>query len=239
MRCRLIKIAVWSLLALTACVDEEAPALVVTNAIPLDNDCVAKTGEEIVRSFGRYDIFCGASYLEPFEVWSYMVPRGDLERPRAETNIAQFERAEVQLITPDGAVIVPTFSTAVAGSVEPGDGTDPGKSVVFVELIPSAAVGSLPRPEEVPQIVAEIQLFGTTNGDVDVETGIFRFPIDLCDGCFTYLIEGCLWMEEDINALTDAEGCQNGGGYDWSYCWCNGSPTTSMNRCEYCTTPAH
>jgi hypothetical protein len=240
MRCILIGIAAWSLLALTACVEEEAPALVVTNAIILDDDCVAKAGEEIVRSWGRYDIFCGSAYFEPFEVWSYMVQRGDLERPRSETNIAQFERAEVQLMTPDGAIIESTFSVPVGGSVVPGDGTDPGKSVVFVDLIPAAAVSSLPSPDEVPQIVAEVQLFGTTNGDVEVETGVFRFPIDLCDGCFTYFVDQCpLWSEEDIKAFTDAEGCQHGGGFDGAYCWCNGHPTTTTSQCEHCILPAH
>ncbi len=239
MRCVIIGIAVWSLLALVACVDEEAPALVVTNAIPLSDDCEAKAGEEIVRSWGRYDVFCGSAYFEPFEVWSYMVQRGDLERPRSETNIAQFERAEVQLMTPDGAIILETFSVPVGGTITPGDGTDPGRGVVFVELIPAAAVDRLPNPNQVPQIVAEVQLFGVTTGDVEIETGVFRYPIDLCDGCFAYFIDQCIWLEPDIKALSDAEGCQHGGGFNGALCWCNSRPTTSSNQCEYCTLPAH
>ncbi|MBN1655560.1 MAG: hypothetical protein JXA30_17465 [Deltaproteobacteria bacterium] len=233
-----LRIAVWLFLALAACVDE-APALVVVNAIPLDEDCVAKTGEDIVRSRGRYDVFCGTSYLVPFEVWSYMVARGDPERPRAETNVAQFDRAEVQLLTPDDATIVPTFSVPVGGSLLPGDGTDPGKAVVWVELIPAKAVSELPQPDEYSQIVAQVQLFGKTNGDVEVETGEFRFPIDLCDRCYTYFVHECMWDAFDLQALDDVEGCQDGGGYDGNFCWCNDNPIGTTRQCEPCLIPAN
>lgn len=237
MRCILIGIAVWSLLVLTACVEDEAPTFVVTNAIPLDDDCVAKAGEEIVRSRGRYDVFCASTYEVPFEVWTYMISRHDPEKPRSETNIAQFETAEVQLMTPDGAIIAGPFSTVVGGTVVPGDGNDPGKSVVRVDVIPAAAVSLLPSPDEIPLIVAEIQLFGKTTGDVEVETGTFRYPIELCDQCYARLIDGCSWSAEDIKALTDAEGCQHGGGYDGAFCWCDGRPTTTTRQCEYCVRP--
>jgi len=237
MRCILIGIAVWSLLTLAACVEDEAPTFVVTNAIPLDDDCVATAGEEIVRSRGRYDVFCASTYEVPFEVWTYMISRHDPEKPRSETNIAQFETAEVQLMTPDGAIIVPTFSTVVGGTVVPGDGNDPGKSVVRVDVIPAAAVTLLPSPNEYPMIVAEIQLFGKTNGDVEIESGMFRFPIELCDGCYARIISECRWTADWLKALTDAEGCQRGYGYDGDYCWCNGSATSTTSQCEYCPGP--
>jgi hypothetical protein len=33
------------------------------------------------------------------------------------------------------------------------------------------------------QILAEIQIFGTTTGDVDIDFKPFVYPIELCDGC--------------------------------------------------------
>lgn len=215
------------------------PDLIITNAIPLDDYCVANAGGEVVRSRGRYDIFCGSQYQVPFEVWNFLDRQGDLQRPRSEANTVQFERAEVQLMTPDDAVVMPTFSVPIADSVIPGDGTEPGKSVVFVEIIPAGAVDSLPPIDTYPQIVAQVQLFGRTIGDVDVETGVYRFPFELCDGCLTYLIDQCLWTDADIASLTEATGCQHGGGYDGSYCWCDSLLTSTKNRCEFCSVPAH
>jgi hypothetical protein len=226
--------------ALTGCVDEQ-PSLVIANAIPYGDDCVPKTGGDVVLLQGTYDPFCGNSYKVAFEVWSYIISRADKDRPRAETNIVKFERAEIDLITPDGQEMgfttadgqeAPTsFSVPVSGTVLPGVANSPGKTIVIVNVIPSNIAMSISEPE----VVAKIKLFGKTNGDVDVETGPYRYPISICSGCFTQTIKKCAWSDDELNVFDNASGCQNGQGFDGSYCWCN---TNSSSQCAACNLPA-
>jgi hypothetical protein len=235
MRRPFIRIAVVSctalFLALTGCVDEE-PALVISSAVPYGSDCLAKPGGEVELSQGNYDAFCGNNYYVAFEVWSYMISRADKDRPRAETNIVTFERAEVRLTAADGQKIASPFSVSATGTVSPGVANSPGKAIVFINVIPSEVAGSLPEAV----IVAKVKLFGKTNGDVDVETGTYQYPIRICLGCYTQPVPKCNWTDPYKNALSDAKGCQDGRGYDDMYCWCN---SNSGSQCAPCTLPTH
>jgi hypothetical protein len=98
--------------------------------------------------------------------------------------------AEVKLKTIDGetldfgASLPNPFTTTTANSIEPTNSSDPSVGVAVVEAIPepysrflSQLVGAT--------IIAEVQIFGTTTGDVDIEMRPFNYPIKICDGCLT------------------------------------------------------
>lgn len=217
----------------TTCVDQ-SPELVIYNASPVDDSCMGKPIETVFLARGKYDVFCGNNYSVWFEVWSYLIERGDIEKPRAETNLVKLERAEVQVMTADGAEIIPRFSDSITGTVLPGKADEPGKTVVLIDIIPAQeqVLAAIDRFID-QKIVANIKVFGTTSGDVDVESAEFQFPIVICDTCFTVLVNSCVFTDTEIQRAEEAGGCQSGNGYDGDLCWCD-NRASSTGRCEPC-----
>ena len=74
------------------------------------------------------------------------------------------------------------FLVTTTNSLSPSTGTTPSTGIAALEAIPVAyapyLTGFVGR-----QVLAEIQIFGTTTGDVDVDFKPFTYPIEICERC--------------------------------------------------------
>lgn len=96
---------------------------------------------------------------------------------RDESNaIIQFDRSDQPLPNP--------FLVTSNATVFPMRGSTPRAGAAFVEVIPSAYADQLDGFDGM-KVLADVQLFGTTLGDTDVDLASFRFPIEICVGCLT------------------------------------------------------
>lgn len=191
-------------LPLSACAPEGPTAFVTFNRLP-NSECVwqpAQGGDEFLPT-GLYDINVGDGAAKPclkpytvhLQVNSFLRSNSDQALGRAEPNILQLHSAEVTLMDLQRRLILfdrfdeilpNPFLVTVGNSIFTSDGQSPGIGIAAVEVIPVAYAPQLDQfAEQDQQVLAEIQIFGTTTGDVDVDFQPFSYPIDICNGCLT------------------------------------------------------
>ena len=223
--------------SLSACAPEGPSGFVTFNIVPT-SDCVysAEGGTDKFYAIGLYDIspgFTGAEncanpYVVNLLVNSFLRPNADPMLGRAEPNILQLHSAEVKLMdarrrtiafTREEEALPNPFLVTTNNSLPPASGSQPSTGVAAVEVIPVDYAAQLNSPMFVgAQIMAEIQIFGTTTGDVDVEFKPFTYPIEICDGCLTFCqnadIRDRMLDEEDFIG----EECADNSGQDGRVC---------------------
>jgi hypothetical protein len=128
---------------------------------------------------GAMDRVLASEYVAALMVGNQLTQRGARERLRTETSRVALKGAEVKLESPQGAELVPAFSSIGTGFVDAADGNDAAPAVMFATLIPASVAPKLPRGT----VVAKVRVFGTTLGGEDVESSELLFPIEVCDGC--------------------------------------------------------
>lgn len=202
---------------LLACAPEGPTAIIVGSLIP-DEDCIVAPESAFLLK-GRYDVSvgvtgqCNASYNMAMLINSYLIkrgsPAGNPSPARAEPNVLQITRAEVSLLRVDDSLVpfpgLPNpFSVTTYATVPPAEFEDPGSGVALVEVIPSfykTQLRTLGLGRNLDTVVAAVKLFGETTGGVQVELAEYRFPIQLCEGCYT--VCGDTLEPEDLDKLTD------------------------------------
>lgn len=218
-------------LVLTACAPEGSGSAFVSFNVPLDSMCQASPdGEEFIPQ-GLFDVGqnkpdgCVRSYTVSLLVNSNLQTNFDPSVGRSEPNVLQFHSAEVKLTTINDETI--EFATAADEPALP----NPFLVTCNTTLFPSQAAGmatqGIASVEAIPAayapflrtaftkggingtIRAEIQIFGTTTGDVDVQTAPFTYPIEICNGCLTTCLQD---IPEDMT-VSDIVGdhCAIGG----------------------------
>jgi len=157
-----------SLLYIEAVLHAEAP------------DCVYKPDPSSTSLIGgTYDIGFGHSYYAGLLIGNQLAHRGQRERFRTETARVTLEGVEVRLLDNHESEIS-FFTSPGAGFVDVGSGEESGYGVVGASIIPSP---SLVQSQQGRFVIAELRAFGHTLGGSDVESDVFRFPIDVCRGC--------------------------------------------------------
>jgi hypothetical protein len=221
------------LLWLGGCAPEGPSAFVTFNLMP-NSQCVYSPDIGVNNFFpiGLYDISpgftaeenCKSPYFVHLLVNSFLRPNTSGRLGRAEPNILQIHSAEVHLMDimrvplrfEEGALPNP-FRVTTNNSLFPATGSTPSTGVAAIEVIPSDYAPYLADMFVDAQILAEIQIFGTTTGDVDIEFKPFLYPILICDGCLTVCqgdIDGeTLTMEDVIKGQ-----CDDNSSADGRYC---------------------
>jgi hypothetical protein len=214
----------------------EGPSGFVTFNLPPAPDCTYSVAtQEFYIATGLYDVYQGdaggcanRSYFVHLQVNSFLRPNSDATLGRAEPNILQIDRAEVRLtdirrnliLFGEGSeALANPFLVTTNNTLPPASGDEPSTGIATVEAIPSA-YGSFFNNKMFlnQQILAEIQIFGTTTGDVDIEFKPFVYPIEICSKCLVR----CL--NRDITSLDmereDLVGdeCDDDSGADGRYC---------------------
>jgi hypothetical protein len=155
----------------------------------------------------------------------------DPDLGRAEPNFLRVHSAEVKIMNlqkqpilfEDEEEVLPNpFLVTTGGIIEPaGSSAEPASGLAHVEVIPIAYAPYLGDFVN-DQVLAEIQLFGTTTGDVDVDFQPFTYPIEICDGCLTVCKSQLSPTNTAVDAMTREEladgDCDDNAGADGRYC---------------------
>lgn len=195
----LLPVVLW----LAGCAPPGPTAFVTFNIAP-DSSCIVmpqSTGN-LFYPIGRFDIAPGGSagstqcdhpYIVHLLVNSFLRSNSDMTVGRAEPDILQIHSAEVRLTTIKQETIkfdrvmpeLPNpFLVNIANSLFPATGTMPSTGVAAIEAIPKAYASQLDKFVGA-QILAHIQIYGTTTGDVDINFKPFVYPIEICSKCLT------------------------------------------------------
>lgn len=204
-------------LALAGCAPEGSSAY-VSFVVPPGPDCVVPVNATKFLFSGSFDILkagvknpdptikdkeklpenaCSNPYVMSMLVNSNLRQNAKAATGRAEPNILQIHSAEVHLMTLDkltidfdrmGAELPNPFTVTANNTLAPATGTEPAVGVVAVEAIPVPYAAQLDSFRDT-QILAEVQVFGTTIGDVDVDFKPFTFPVQLCMGCMYFCLD--------------------------------------------------
>lgn len=218
----------------------ESPTAFVKGSIKLSSDCVASATADTFWASGVYDIapggpngsdLCDVPYRMMLLIHSFLRPGADADLGRAESNYLRVHSAEIKLMNlqraplgfvGEDAALPNPFLVPTGGVISPAaSASEPASAAVPVEVIPVAYAPYLGMFVN-NAIVAEIQLFGTTTGDVDIDFQPFTFTIDLCDGCLTICGDELAPNSTNPNAPTRedlAEGeCDDNAGADGRFC---------------------
>ncbi|HKP59256.1 MAG TPA: hypothetical protein VJV78_21180 [Polyangiales bacterium] len=196
-----------SLFCLFAACAPEGPSAYVSFALPVPADCKVTPDAESFLFVGEFDIAAGAdydgarkskacqnSYYLHLLVNSNLKSNAREATGRAEPNVLQISEAEVELIDIEQQATIPfdakadplpnPFRVKVNNTLPPTDSNEPTTGVVAVETIPVGYDAQL-RDYIGKQILAQVQIFGTTLGDIDIDFKPFSFPVHICEGCLT------------------------------------------------------
>jgi len=163
---------------------------------------------------GVLDLMLASEYRATLLIGNQIVPRGNADLVRAETSRIALDAAEVTVEFTDGST-VNSFSIPGNGFVDPSSGTEPGWGTFRTVLIDSATAnalrgplgaGSGTRSTKVGRIVAVVKVFGKTLGGHKVETGEFRYPIEVCFGC-TISFPASRWLVDGVTPTPNCLGC--------------------------------
>lgn len=218
-------------LAMTsACTEDGAGLHIECNIAPevSENGCLWDSSSEACVFDGRLNVNAASSYVAGFRVVSGLKPRVSTSPPRAEPNGIQLSEAEVELRSPGGAKL-PTgnlpnpYTLVTTGYVSPG-----GTGLLQVELLPPTYVALLRDQENdsdtaFGQIVAAVTVRGKTDGQVEVETAPYYWPIRLITTSPVIDDGTCIVVEEICSSLRGIDAFADA-------CLCDGTAPVSCDQ---------
>jgi len=233
MRC----VLVWSLCTvslLAACAPEGSSAYVSSN-LPMGDGCEVSPSATDSLSVGLFDIAedgdakdsqqgsaCRNSYYLHLLVNSSLKANANPATGRAEPNVLQVTEAEVRLFNIEEQVDIPfnglpnPFRVKSNYTLAPTTSTAPTTGVVAVEAIPVGyhkGLGDFVGG----QILADVQLFGTTTGDVDIDFKPFSYPIRICRNCLKKCLGDTLFGGKEEEEILGGQ-CDDHAGADGRLC---------------------
>lgn len=230
MRC----VSVWSsciaVLSFTACAPEGSSAYVSYN-LSVDSNCDVSPGDDEFIAVGLFDVSgggdggtgCRRSYFMHLLVNSSLKSNANPATGRAEPNVLQLSEAEVRLIDLQQQVTIPfgdslpnPFRVKTNNTLQPTTGSDPSTGIAVVEAIPQMYAPELRSKYAGVQVLAEVQIFGTTTGNVDIEFKPFSFAVSICRGCLV-ICEGDLGPDQSPDDLYGDE-CADDAAADGRVC---------------------
>ncbi|MDD9934910.1 MAG: hypothetical protein OXT09_14970 [Myxococcales bacterium] len=234
---RALRVSIPLLLLFVSACAPEGPTAFVTFNVPPSNDCVympSQSGDLFIPR-GLFDIseggrsdsdsdYCARSYNMNLQVNSFLRSSQDEGLGRAEPNILQLHSAEVTLMTLEKVIIhfdrpgeeLPNpFLVTTNNSIFTSDGKTPALGIAPVEAIPAAYAPQLDGWIG-NQILVQVQIFGTTTGDVDIDLKPFVYPVEICSGCLTICRED-LGSGLSIDDLIGDQ-CDDNAGADDRFC---------------------
>lgn len=175
--------------ATTSCVDNDTSLYVegVLALTPPTCEVTADPGStQIFR--GTLDLAFLRSYEGVVLVANQLTPRGNKPQLRTETAGVILKGAEILLTDAEGAEL-DEFSVPAGGFVATSDSANPGYGAALITMIPPARGQALFEELEGGNLgdsrtlIANVRVFGETAGGIEVTSGEFTYPIDVCVGC--------------------------------------------------------
>jgi hypothetical protein len=221
--------------ALAACAPEGSSAYVTFN-IPPDSSCNYSATASLFTPIGQYDVGdgmnapgCRHSYFMNLLVNSNLKSNARQATGRAEPNVLQIMEADVRLMDKNQATLVfkdpktnmpdpafpNPFRVQTANSLFPTTTSAPSTGIVSIEAVPKAYGPKLTSFAD-DKILIEVQIFGTTTGDVTIDFKPFVYPVGICRGCLSM----CASKIPEGMTKTDYYGtnCADNAAQDGRYC---------------------
>lgn len=176
-----------------SCRDNNETIFVRQVQAPQAPTCIAlpdPTGLAVTR--GTLDAALSTHYFVYVLVGNQMVARGDFKQARSEPNRVILKGADVHLKDMTTGGEVGFYSVTVVGEVDPQTNGDATYGLAAFELIPhevgvqihNALLAAQQAGKATAQSYeARFKIYGTSLGGVDVQSGDFTFPVDVCYGC--------------------------------------------------------
>jgi hypothetical protein len=214
-----------SWLGLAACAPAGSSAFVAAN-VPLNGDCAAGDGTSGIGT-GLYDVLSDntrkTECLRPYQMNLFingnLVANRNTAVGRAETNALLVRYADVRLMDKNEATLAfrdkdnnedasrpNPYRIYTAAAILPSTGDDPAVGNVPIEAIPVVYGESLRRSYAGDNILVEVQLFGKTTSDVEVEFAPFLFPLAICKDCASVCSNDPKYTPEKLIEL-NADSC--------------------------------
>lgn len=183
-------------LAAGGCVDNDASSLFISAHVrPTDEECTLDPGGAVVTR-GAFNVESRFGYFVFPLLNNQLRARGSDAPLRTDPNGIHLTGAEIELRNAQGTAIafpgLPNPFTVPTSSYVPAtdSANEPGQTVGNILVIPPAYADELFNQLGGPDgddsaatvVVASIKVFGETNGDVDVESDEWLWPIDVCRG---------------------------------------------------------
>lgn len=194
-----------ALAGLTSCAPGN-PGLVVLNVVSPNGQCLYDVGNPF-QSAGVLDVTGPdqnvlTGYVAAFRVGNQLInlaQPGTSGPPMADPNSMTVTTMEVELQDIAGSPLdlggLPNpFSIPASGAALPSsDGTAVSEGLTVAEIVPLIYVDAL-RGSAGSRILAQVQAVGRTQGDAEVVSMPFVFPITLCADC----LFGCSRDADDV-----------------------------------------
>jgi len=175
------------------CADSESVLFIRQVQIPQKssgNTCtVDNSPTSSHRPAGVLDVAIASQYRASLLVGSQLVDRGSKDDLRTETSRVQMEGSEVYLTDSAGRTIGGPYTVPSAGLIDPANGSNPSFGLVESVLVDSVTASKLaselsaqPRGT-IRRLTSHVRVFGRTLGGTEVESGEWKYPIDVCYGC--------------------------------------------------------
>jgi hypothetical protein len=211
-----------ALLGSAACAPAGSSAYISGN-VPLSGECVPGDGNVLI-STGLWDVLktgtkkttCLKPYRMSMVINSNLRANSNLAVGRAEPNALLVNYADVTLLDKDespigfdalkGAPPPNPYRVYTAVSIPPTADDNPSQGFVTIDAIPTAYAEVLRRvAQRGDSILVQVQLFGKTTGDVDVDFAPFLYPLALCQDCLSTCMTDPMWAADpaslsDLNA---------------------------------------
>jgi len=137
---------------------------------------------------GTLDVAFRLQYTAGLLVGNQLVPRGNSTQLRTETARVQVQGTVVHLEDAMGATVWGPVTVPASGFIDPANGSTPSYGVTESVLIGADFGGSLAGQLQgtaglVRHFTSVVKVFGHTLGGMSVESGEWRFPINVCYRC--------------------------------------------------------
>ena len=178
-----------ALLAGPGCADNESSLFIrqaqvhVPGSCPVDN---SPTSLAILR--GQLDLAFQQQYIADLLVGNQLVARGNASQLRTETARIELQGTIVRVEDTSGAVVWGPVTVPGTGLVDPASGANPNYGVIDTVLLGSQLGSTLTgqlmgTPGLVRYFTSVARVFGRTLGGMSIESGEWRYPINVCYGC--------------------------------------------------------
>lgn len=184
------------------CVDNNTSIFIrQVQAVDPENECVVEADPEaLFWSMGVMDTALASSYHAELLLGNQLVSRGNPDTMRTESSRVQLYEADIEVFDSGGGTLT-SFTTPISGFIDAPSSNEPAYGLSSVTLIDPATGAGLAGLSAT--VVSRVKIYGITLGDIEVETGYWDFPIQICDGCVGCI---CPTSPEDDYAPT----CQPG-----------------------------
>lgn len=205
---KLGRLALLSALApvtLGSCTADSVSLRITCNVAP-EQDCTYEEGG-LCYLGGMLNLGAGTgSYFSVLRVTNGLKSRESDIPPQSEPNGVQVNELEIHLT--DSAGREPSFPRALpnpytvpaSGYAEPGD-----EALVGAELLPAAYVAQIAALQRTSRALGSVRLAiiarGKTSGEVDVESGEWRWNIRLIDASTDPMDASCVAFEDQVCLL--------------------------------------